>query len=267
MSEQRQNGADLAQLEAHLGLTFHNRTLLRTAFVHRSYLNEAGEGVDLQDNERMEFLGDAILSFIVSEHLYRQYPQHQEGDLTRLRSALVRRDTLAHVAGKLRLGDYLLLGRGEEENGGRTRLAILCAVFEALIGAIFLDQGIEVTRRFALDHLRPELEFLEVLAMAKDAKSRLQELAQGWIGETPRYKTFSIEGPDHARFFTQVVTIRKQTFGVGRGNSKQDADQAAAAMALHRLGQPAPEHVPNDALAAQFDLAPAELLGPPPATE
>ena len=228
--------------------------MLEQAFVHRSYLNEAPEGTELADNERLEFLGDSVVSFVTSERLYARYPQHQEGELTRLRSSLVRRETLSRVAMKLKLGDYLQLGKGEEESGGRLRPATLCAVFEAVVGAIYLDQGIDKVREFILNVLVSELDNYDTLDVVKDAKSRLQEFAQNTFSNTPRYKTYSSTGPDHAKYFTQVVTIKRKAIGAGEGFSKQEADQLAAAMALFRLGEPAPEYVHNEELEQRFEL-------------
>ena len=197
-----------------------------------------------------------MLGFVASELLYKLFPNYREGELTNLRAALVRRETLARFARELNLGDYLLLGHGEEESGGRTRPATLCATFEAVVGAIYMDRGLEVVREFLEPMLREEVNRVANWALAKDPKSRLQEWVQSEMGVTPRYKTISSEGPDHARVFTVQVTAGKQPFGVGRGRSKQEAAQSAAAMALHRLGQPVPEYQMDEALEAEFPLPP-----------
>ncbi len=236
------------------GLEFSNPDLLFRAFVHRSYVNELDDGNVVPDNERMEFLGDAVLGFLMSVQLFHRYPDEQEGELTRLRSALVRRTTLARVARGLHLGEFLKLGRGEEESGGRTRSAILCATFEAVLGAIYLDQGTDSARKFALDWLNPELARVEEMAVSKDAKSRLQEYAQNEFGRTPRYKTVDSSGPDHNKIFVQQVSVDRLALGLGQGRSKQEADQSAAAMALFRLNQPAPEYEPDDELDGRYDL-------------
>ncbi|RLT40755.1 MAG: ribonuclease III [Chloroflexi bacterium] len=249
----------LADFAASLDFAFADPSLLQRAFVHRSYLNEAGEDFQIPDNERLEFLGDAVLGFVASELLFRRYPQRLEGELTNLRAALVRRETLARFAEELALGEFLLLGHGEEESGGRTRPATLCATFEAVVGAIYLDSGLERVREFLEDRLTAEVERVAPSALAKDPKSRLQEWIQNELGVTPRYKTVLTEGPDHARFFTVQVTADKIPYGVGRGRSKQEAAQSAAAMTLHRFGQPAPEYVPNPELEAEFaPIAPAQ---------
>lgn len=241
------------ELEAEIDIRFRDSSLLQRAFIHRSYLNEAGEESDLRDNERLEFLGDSVLSFVVSELLFKLYPNRREGELTNLRSALVRREALARFAQELALGDYLLLGHGEEESGGRTRPATLCATYEAFIGALYLDQGAEAVRRFLEPRLVAEIERVAQDALAKDPKSRLQEWVQAEMGQTPRYRTVLTEGPDHARYFTIQVTIDRQPYGVGQGRSKQEAAQAAAAMALHRMGQLAPEYV-EDGLEENYEL-------------
>ena len=248
----------LNELEAAVGVRFNDRALLQRAFVHRSYLHEADEETELQDNQRLEFLGDAVLSFIVSELLFRRYPERREGDLTNLRSALVKRETLSRFSKELRLGDYLLLGRGEEENGGRGRHTTLCDTYEAFIGAFFLDQGTAALRKFVEPRLMAEIDRVAQHALTKDPKSRLQEWLQAAKDQTPRYKTVHTEGPDHARLFTRQVTIGKQPIGVGQGQSKQEAEQAAAAMALFRLGQTIPGYE-DSGLAEEYELASVEM--------
>ena len=248
----------LNKLEAAVGVRFNDRALLQRAFVHRSYLHEADEETELQDNQRLEFLGDAVLSFIASELLFRRYPERREGELTNLRSALVKRETLSRFAKELGLGDYLLLGRGEEENGGRGRHTTLCDTYEAFIGALYLDQGTATLRKFVEPRLIAEIDRVAQHALTKDPKSRLQEWVQAAMGQTPRYKTVHTEGPDHARLFTRQVTIGKQPIGVGQGQSKQEAEQAAAAMALFRLGQTIPEYE-DSGLAEEYELASVEM--------
>lgn len=250
-------GEDIAVLQEKLPVTFKDPTLLQRAFIHRSYLNEVTEETDLSDNERLEFLGDAVLGFVVSEELFNRFPAYQEGPLTNLRAALVRRETLAKLATQLNLGDFLWLGNGEEESGGRNRPATLCAVFEALVGALYLDQGTDVVRRFVLPMTNHELKQTAEAALGKDAKSRTQEYVQRRFGVTPRYREAESSGPDHDKIFVMTVLIDGKVYGVGDGRSKAEATQAAAAMALHRLGQHAPEHVPNPELEERYaeDLA------------
>ena len=246
------------ELEGAVGVRFNDRALLQRAFVHRSYLHEADEETDLQDNQRLEFLGDAVLSFIVSELLFRHFSERREGELTNLRSALVKRETLSRFARELGLGDYLLLGRGEEESGGRGRRTTLCDTYEAFIGALYLDQGLSALREFLEPRLIEEIGRVAQHALTKDPKSRLQEWVQAAMGQTPRYRTVHTEGPDHARLFTRQVTIGKQPYGVGQGQSKQEAEQAAAAMALFRLGQTTPGYE-DSGLAEEYELASVEM--------
>jgi ribonuclease-3 len=250
--------ADAAEFERKQQIPFRDKGLLQRAFVHRSYVNENGADSGLQDNERLEFLGDSLLSYVVSEELFRRYPHYQEGQLTSIRSALVRRETLARLAGKLTLGDYLLLGHGEEESGGRQRTATLCAVFEALVGALYLDQGIEAVRQHILPHFVHELERVEHAALEKDPKSRLQEYVQSNMNVTPRYRTVEASGPDHAKTFVMKVMVGDTMIGVGAGHSKQEATQQAASMALHRLGQYAPEYQEAPELEERFGLRSVE---------
>jgi ribonuclease-3 len=249
------NAPDLSALEQQLGIEFCDKQLLQQAFVHRSYLNELlNNDVQLLDNERLEFLGDSVLSHIFSELLYHRYPDQKEGGLTNLRSALVRRETLARLATQLQLGSYLLLGHGEEESGGRQRPATLCATFEALVGALYLDQKIEVCRSIVAKLFAAELEELDHSLVNKDAKSRLQELAQERLGFTPRYKQIDSKGPDHDKYFVMVVQINGNPYGIGEGRSKQDASQQAAAMALYLLGEPLPGYVHDPALGVRYAI-------------
>lgn len=248
---------DVAQFEQEHGLAFHDKLLLQRAFIHRSYLNEAsslGETSPLADNERLEFLGDAVLSYVVSEELYLRFPDYQEGKLTSIRSALVQRDTLARLARDLRLGVYLRLGRGEEDSGGRERPATLCAAFEALIGSIYMDQGIQGVSSFILPLMQAELERIIDHALEKDPKSRLQEFVQSTMNVTPRYRPIESSGPDHAKTFVMKVVVDGEMVGVGRGRKKQDATQNAAAMALNHYGQYAPEYNPDPELEDRYGL-------------
>ena len=224
---------DLKQLEERLGLQFNDYSLLTRAITHRSYLNENLEQ-SLEDNERLEFLGDAVLDFIVGAYLYHRYPEMREGELTMLRAALVRTETLAEFARELALGDKLRLGYGEAESGGRDRLAILCGAFEAIIGAIFLDKGLVAAEILVHSLIDPALEAILAEATHRDAKSGFQIWAQGRYNITPRYKVISAEGPDHAKIFTVAVMLEDVVWGEGSGHSKQHAAQEAAAAALEK---------------------------------
>jgi ribonuclease III len=217
------------------GIDFRDKTLLQRALTHRSYLNEHGVEV-LEDNERLEFLGDAVLSLITARYLYHRFPEYREGELTRLRALLVRRETLAHFAQLTHLDQHLLLGRGEEESGGRSRPAVLCDVFEAFIGALYLDQGFGATERFVEPLMLGVLDdLMGADLLVKDARSELQELSQARFQVTPRYRTVHESGPDHAKEFVVEILVGGLCFGRGRGASKQSASQRAAADALSRL--------------------------------
>jgi ribonuclease-3 len=222
---------NLAELEQNLDLTFDDKSLLQRALTHRSYLNEHPD-FPLEDNERLEYLGDAVLDFVTAESLYHRFPELAEGPLTNLRSALVRRETLARFAQHFRLGEHMLMGHGEVESGGRARPATLCAAFEALVGALYLDQGLDMVRQLIEPLVGPEVDRIVQGHLGKDAKSQLQELAQGQMHNTPRYVTVAERGPDHAKEFTIQVIIGGTTYGQGTGPSKQQAAQAAAQHAL-----------------------------------
>jgi ribonuclease-3 len=216
---------------ARWGLTFGDLGLLRMALTHRSFLNEHPE-LDWDDNERLEYLGDAVLDLLLGEHLYLSFPEAREGELTALRAALVRRSTLARFAEELGIGEALFMGHGEIETGGRERAATLCGAFEAVVGALYLDQGIGGAAALVMPLVEAELSAAQVEVSDKDPKSRLQELSQGALGVTPRYRTVKAEGPDHAKMFTVEVSIAGVVCGVGLGSAKQIAAQEAAIAAL-----------------------------------
>jgi ribonuclease-3 len=221
----------VAQFSADAGLDFRDPSLLRTALTHRSFLNEHPE-LDWEDNERLEYLGDAVLDFLLAEYLFLKLPNASEGELTALRAALARRETLAHFGSELGIGLALLLGHGETETGGRERPATLCAAFEALVGALYLDRGLGDVCSLVMPLVEREFGYAREESAGKDPKSRLQELAQGRLGLTPRYRTASAEGPDHAKVFTVEVAVGEAVCGQGEGPSKQAAAQNAAADAL-----------------------------------
>jgi ribonuclease-3 len=225
---------ELDELEQRLGLVFSDKSLLQRALTHRSYLNEHPHH-SFEDNERLEFLGDAVLDFMTGEYLYHRFPELAEGPLTSLRSALVRRETLARFARCFDLGDHMLMGHGEIESGGRKRPATLCAAFEALVGAAYLDQGLQAVYCLVEPLIEPELAHILREQSDKDPKSLLQELAQAEFHCTPRYSTVAEAGPDHAKEFTVAVTLCGKTYGHGTGRSKQQAAQEAASEALERL--------------------------------
>jgi len=222
-------------LQHHAGLVFRNPALAMRALTHHSYVNEHPEAGE--DNERLEFLGDALLDYLCGAWLYRRFPEAAEGHLTRFRSALVRTETLASFARGIRLGEILRLGKGEEDSGGRARDAILCASFEALLAALYLDQGEQAVREFIEPLLETGAGKLLSLHDAMDPKSILQEWTQAELGLTPEYRTVVETGPQHAREFTVEVWVGEDLFGAGRGRSKNAAAQEAAGEALRRLGK------------------------------
>lgn len=225
----------LTQLEEQLDYHFQDKSLLLRALTHRSYINESP--FIHADNERLEFLGDAVIDLIVADILYQRFPEQREGVLTPMRAHLVRRETLAQFARAIQLGDYLLMGRGERESRGAERDATLCATFEALCGAIYLDSGLRAVTTFLLPLLESELAELSAGHWQKDAKSRLQEWSQAEWNITPRYTTLTSTGPDHDKKFTVEVAVGDQVRSVGEGNSKQKAAQAAAQAALDYISE------------------------------
>jgi ribonuclease-3 len=224
---------DISALQQNMGLKFADLSLLQRALTHRSYLNENSEHV-LEDNERLEFLGDAVLDFVVASYLYHHFPEMDEGELTSLRAALVRAETLAMFARQMEVGPYLRLGHGEAENGGRDRDPLLCAAFEAVVGAIYLDQGLAAVRTLVDRLVPPALEAIMASSAHKDAKSEFQVWAQATFNITPRYEVVDSRGPDHEKVFTIQVVVGEEVWGRGEGRSKQRAAQAAAAQALTR---------------------------------
>jgi len=225
---------DWNDCQANLGTSFHRAYLLEQAFTHLSYLNE-NPGSDRPSNERLEFLGDSILNFIVTERLYKEYPKLTEGDLTEIRSSLVCRDTLARVASSLKLGDWLLLGRGEEANGGRAKASNLANTMEALIGALYLDQGLTKVRKFVLNQLNPELQKIKAGKTAPNYKALVQEYIQGQKRPTPIYRLVQASGPDHRKQFTAEILVEGESLGRGTGKSKKIAESQAAKTAWEKL--------------------------------
>ena len=216
-----------------IGIGFKNLTLLTRALTHRSYINENPDAVE--DNERLEFLGDAVLDFIVGAWLYHHYPEMSEGDLTLLRTALVRTEQLAKFARQIELGSALRLGQGEIVSGGRSRKALLCAGFEALIGGLYLDQGIDAVEDFFEPYLIEAVKTILENGQPRDPKSLLQEWTQARGHHPPVYRTIKESGPDHEKIFEVQVEISDVISGVGKGNSKREASKQAAKQALEKL--------------------------------
>ena len=216
-------------------LSFKNKDLLKQAFVHRSYLNE-NRGFALDHNERLEFLGDAVLELVITDYLYKKFPSKSEGDLTAYRSALVNANTLSQVAEESGVNDLLFLSKGEAKDKGRARQVILADTFEAVIGAIYLDRGYEEAGKFIADKLFQMTDEVVEKGLWMDAKSRFQEKAQDRVGMTPAYKTTKEEGPDHDKKFTVGVYVGSELIAEGSGKSKQEAEQEAAKKALEARG-------------------------------
>lgn len=224
--------AQLAQLEERLGVRFRDRSLLDLALRHGSFSHERGHDPG-KSYERLELLGDAVLSLVVSDDLYRRYPDMDEGGLAKQRARVVNEAALASVARRLDLGRYILLGRGEEKAGGRTRSSLLSDVFEALVGAIYVDSGYGVAHAFVWRWLIESIEELDTHE-SPDYKSQLQEIVQQRERRLPRYRITGQEGPDHDRAFVAVVELGGRVLGKGKGRSKKEAEQAAAESALRR---------------------------------
>ncbi len=226
--------ADLAALQQTLGVSFNDSPLLEQALVHSSYINE-NPSLAPTSNERLEFLGDAVLGLVVAEKLYQDFPHCDEGVMTKLRATLVRRDTLARMARAIRFGDYLYLGKGEEASGGRNKPANLAGALEAVIAAIFLDQGPTTTKDFILRLLNPELQKVVSQGAGVDYKSQLQELIQAREQQTPVYRVVEAIGPDHDKRFTVEVRVGDTVLGRGSGRGKKVAETEAARSALEQL--------------------------------
>lgn len=222
------------ELEKKLGIRFEDESLLGLAFVHKSFINEHPR--ERHYNERLEFLGDAVLELSVTQFLYKKYPAQPEGQLTNWRSALVKGKNLAKISKSLELGKFLLLSRGEELSGGREKEYILANTLEALIGAIYLDKGFKVADEFILKYIAALLDDIIAKGLNVDAKSRVQELSQDRYNVTPNYELISESGPDHDKKFIMGIYFGKKLAGEGEGLSKQDAEQAAAKDAMEKEG-------------------------------
>ena len=222
---------DLSKLEALLGVAFSDKWLLLSAVTHRSYLNEHREAKQ-DHNERLEFLGDAVLELVVTDYLFHKYPEKPEGELTAVRAALVNTVSLSESSSQLGLNAFLLMSRGEAKDTGRARQYILANAFEACIGAVYLDQGYEAAKNFVAGQLFLKTDRIVEKRLWQDAKSRFQELAQETVSITPTYELIDQEGPDHDRVFTIGVYLKREKVAEGKGQSKQEAEQDAAEKAI-----------------------------------
>jgi ribonuclease-3 len=226
---------DFSTFEESIGINFSDKQILQRAFTHRSYINE-NPNSGLAHNERLEFLGDAVLELVVTDYLFKTYPEHTEGDLTAYRSALVNAIVAAKVAEDLNINEYLLLSKGESKDTGRARQTILANAYESFIGALYLDQGYTVCDVFINKTLIPKLADIIKKKLWRDAKSHIQEEAQERLGVTPSYEVVGQLGPDHDKFFTVGIYFADKKIAEGKGRSKQEAQQAAAQAALDKKG-------------------------------
>jgi ribonuclease-3 len=226
---------DFSKFQTRIGFHFKDQRFLETAFTHRSYLNE-NRDAHREHNERLEFLGDAVLELVVTEFLFAKYPDKPEGDLTAYRAALVNTQSICDAGTKLGMNDFLLLSRGEAKDTGRARQIILANAFEALIGALYLDQGYAAAKDFISKQLFHKTDDVVARRLWQDAKSRFQELSQEKSGVTPNYQVMSQSGPDHDKTFVVGAFIANEKIATGEGRSKQEAEQAAAEKALAAKG-------------------------------
>lgn len=226
---------NIQEAEKIIGVDFKDKSLLQTAFTHRSYLNE-NKGKVSEHNERLEFLGDAVLELVVTEFLFAKFPKRNEGDLTAFRASLVNTNTLSKISTELGFNDFLLLSKGEAKDTGRARSYILANTFESVAGAIYLDQGYDAVQNFIASNLFKELDEILEKGLWLDAKSKFQEKAQEVFSYTPTYETIHQEGPDHDKSFTVIVSINNKEVARGKGKSKQEAEQSAARQALEKNG-------------------------------
>lgn len=226
---------DFSILETNIGVVFKNKDLLKQALIHRSYLNE-NRTLKLEHNERLEFLGDAVLELVITDYLFNKYKDKDEGALTAYRSALVNSTTLSNAAEKLGINSFLLLSKGEAKDTGRARQFILANTFESIIGAVYLDQGYTSAAKFIEAQLFGLIDEIVANQSFIDAKSRFQEKAQEHVGITPSYKLIKETGPDHNKLFTVGVHLGEEMIVTGEGKSKQEAEQSAATKALEKKG-------------------------------
>jgi ribonuclease-3 len=221
----------LREFEKTLGTSFLHRLLLNQALTHSSY----GHEHKIPDNERLEFLGDAVLKLVISEHLYHKFPEKAEGDLTKIRAAVISDETLANVGRKINLGEYLLLSSNEKETGGTKRKSNIANALEAVIGAVYLDSGLGKSRELIIGFLNEEIEKVSQAGYIRDYKSALQEMTQKQKWDLPHYKVIKETGPKHRRVFWMEVKINGKRYGLGRGRNKKEAEQRAAMQALSRV--------------------------------
>ncbi len=234
--EQKKRYKQLNRLQSQIKVKFRNKSLINRALIHRSYVNESGNS-SIQDNERLEYLGDSVLGLIVNEYLFKRFDEYPEGDLAKIKSAVVSEATLAKVAKEIELGSFLLMGRGEEQSGGRNRVSILANSFEALIGAVYLDSGLKESRRFILSLLKKDIERIDSMTYLRDPKTTLQEYVQKKYKERPVYEVVDEIGPDHKKEFIVRLLIDGKEVSRGTGSSKRKAEMTAAELVLKKINE------------------------------
>ena len=222
---------NFADFEEKTKIVFKDKNLLKQAFIHRSYINE-NTGTGLSHNERLEFLGDAVLELVVTDYLFRKFPGYDEGELTAIRSALVNAIIISGIASKVGMNDFLLLSKGESKDNGKARQYILANTYEAYVGAVYMDLGYDTAKRFITDSLLPSTDEIVSKKLWRDSKSLVQEKAQEFVGHTPSYKVLHEAGPDHDKQFTIGIFFGGDLIAEGKGKSKQEAEQKAAENAL-----------------------------------
>ncbi len=222
---------NFADFEEKTKIVFKDKNLLKQAFIHRSYINE-NTGTGLSHNERLEFLGDAVLELVVTDYLFRKFPGYDEGELTAIRSALVNAIIISEIASKVGMNDFLLLSKGESKDNGKARQYILANTYEAYVGAVYMDLGYDTAKRFITDSLLPSTDEIVSKKLWRDSKSLVQEKAQEFVGHTPSYKVLHEAGPDHDKQFTIGIFFGGDLIAEGKGKSKQEAEQKAAENAL-----------------------------------
>ena len=224
---------ELQLFEKHAGIRFRKIEFLNLAFSHRSFANETASDTD--NNEKLEFLGDSVLGLVVSDYLFRIMPEKPEGDLARIKSFVVSEDSLAEIAKNIKVDNYILIGKGEEYSGGRSKKAILADCMEAIIGAYYLDSGFKTAQNFILRHMIPEVNKVQENKHRKDYKTLLQELVQKQYKSYPRYNLVKKTGPDHDRTFWIEVKVKNDVYGPGKGKNKKEAEQQAAGLAYREI--------------------------------
>ncbi len=236
LDKQKHHSRQLTALQNRIKVKFKEKSLLSHSLIHRSYVNESGNG-KMNDNERLEYLGDSVLALVVNEYIYNRFYDYPEGDLAKIKSAVVSETTLAKIAREINLGSFLIMGKGEEQSGGRDRTSILANSFEALIGAVYLDSGLKCSRKFILSFLRKEIERIDNMSYLRDPKTTLQEYVQKKYKERPIYEVVEERGPDHRKEFIVRLIINGKEAAVGTGSSKRKAEMNAAEFILKSINE------------------------------